>query len=134
MIENDCVWTDDLITGEKVVDFQHKQIFSYLNMLIAAANDEKIHLHTLKKVIDGLIEYTVLHFEDEEKILKKLGYPDLAKHQKIHHNCAKQVLGFKKRFEKNEIKIDELIDFVKSWVLEHIKKEDMKALRYKKKM
>lgn len=129
---DEFVWSEDLATGEKIVDFQHKKIFTYLNILIVAANDKETQRHTLKNIIDALIEYTVLHFEDEEIVLESIGYPDLKKHKKIHAECSRQVLDFKKRFEMGEVVIDELILFIKNWVLEHIKKEDAMALRYKR--
>ena len=128
---DELIWTEDLDVGNKIVDFQHKKIFTYLNTLIVASNDKNTDMSTLKKMLDSLIAYTVLHFDDEEQLLKSIGYQDLEQHKKIHRACAKQILGFKQRLESGEDVLAELIAFVESWIIVHIKQEDMKALRSK---
>lgn len=131
-VTDELFWSDDLITGEKIVDFQHKVIFNYLNFLILSAKSKETQQVVLKNALNALVEYTVIHFEDEEMVLESIGYPDLAKHRKIHHDCAKHILDFKQRFEAGEDMIDELILFIKNWIVEHIKQEDMRALKFKK--
>lgn len=129
---DEFVWTDDLKTGDEVVDYQHKKIFYYLNILIATTDRKDIAFHILQNTINGLVEYTNIHFADEEMILQSLNCPDFEIHQKEHRACANQILSFKQRFDKGEDIRVELIAFIKNWLTDHLKEVDMKALKPKK--
>ena len=126
---DEFVWTLDLITGNEIIDFQHKKLFDYVNILIIASSSKDPHNLTTKETIDALIEYAVLHFDDEELVLESIEYPDLVAHQKLHGDFANKVVDFRTRLESGEDVINELVLFVKDWLVVHVKQEDMKALK-----
>jgi hemerythrin-like metal-binding protein len=125
------VWSNDLITGDKFIDLQHKKLFNYLNILIAAENNEEARSSIVTETIGGLIEYTVIHFEEEELVLERKKYSGLERHKKLHSAFAQQVVELKKRFDQGEEILNELIVFVQNWLIIHIKQEDMQALKIK---
>ncbi|MCG8123374.1 MAG: diguanylate cyclase, partial [Candidatus Thiodiazotropha taylori] len=63
-------WDDNFNTGLPTIDEQHRQLVLMLNELASqfAFESEQIDL---SKVFDGLLEYTVYHFETEEAIWRK---------------------------------------------------------------
>jgi hemerythrin len=122
-------WTNDLTTNDESIDLQHKKIFNYLNILIAAENDPVTRQQTIRNTVDGLIEYTLIHFEEEEIVMKKNGYPDLLRHQKLHSDFTQNILEFKERLDNGEELLHILILVIKNWLVVHIKQEDMKALK-----
>jgi hemerythrin-like metal-binding protein len=124
-------WTSDLVTGVKDIDSQHKKIFNYLNLLVLAENNQETCEKAVKTTIEGLIEYTVIHFEEEEIALTAMGYPDLEQHKKLHREFAAKAYELKASFESGEYLLPRLITFVQEWLVKHIKQEDMKALRFK---
>lgn len=128
---NEFIWTDDLNTGDEIVDFQHKKLFGYLNILIMAANNKQTQPATIKNTIDALVEYTIIHFEDEEIVLENLGYPGLPQHQNWHKDFAIKILNLQKRYNSGEDIIVELVTLIKTWFVAHVKEEDMKAMKYK---
>lgn len=128
-LKDEFSWSDDLLTGDEVIDFQHKKLFEYLNILSAITKSKHPHPTALKNTINTLIEFTNLHFDDEEIVLANMGYPELLAHQEMHHTFREKALYFKLRFDKNEDITSELIIFIQDHLVVHIGQEDMKALR-----
>lgn len=115
-------WTQDLETGIKVIDDQHKRLIDFINELDDACrtgnSDETNH------VMEGLLNYTVTHFEFEESLQEKAGYPFLKAHQRIHELFMKKVAAFRERAGKGEDVAPELLNLLKGWLVSHIKGED----------
>jgi len=128
---DEFIWTDDLLTGDEIVDFQHKKLFSYLNILIAASRSKEINSPTVKNTLDALIEYTIIHFEDEEIVLENINYPLTSAHQKKHKEFSTKILELQARFRAGEDIVSELVNLIKTWFVAHIKEEDMKAMKSK---
>jgi hemerythrin-like metal-binding protein len=127
------IWSSDLDTGDISIDQQHKKLFSYLNNLIRAENSNEPRSKSVKTTLDNLIEYTVIHFEEEELVLERSGYPNLLGHQKLHIEFANKATELKERFENGEEILSELITFVQNWLVIHIKQVDIQALKFLKK-
>jgi hemerythrin len=127
------IWSSDLDTGNKFIDQQHKKLFSYLNTLISAEINKETRSKSVETTLENLIEYTVIHFEEEELVLERCGYPNLSSHQKFHMDFANKASQLKARFNNGEEILVELISFVQNWLVIHIKHEDMLALKFQQK-
>ena len=57
--------------------------------------------------------------------MERNGYPDLENHKVKHKELVQDVMRFKHRVDNHEDVIDELLDFVKAWLMNHIMKSDM---------
>lgn len=123
-------WNSDLNTGYEAIDNQHKKLFSYVNALILANNSNEENSIQVNRTLTSLIQYTEIHFEEEEMILQKNNYPDFEKHQASHQQFTKLMKEFKSRFENGEKILPGLLEFTQEWLVIHITKEDMKALKY----
>lgn len=115
-------WTEDLETGIHVIDEQHKRIISYINELDHASHTGSAA--EVQHVLEGLLDYTVTHFEFEEELQAKAGYPFLKAHQRVHEIFMKRIAAFRERANNGEDIIPELLSMLRVWLASHIKGDD----------
>lgn len=115
-------WTDDLDTGIQVIDDQHKRIVQYINELDHASRTGDIN--EVREVINGLVDYTITHFEFEEELQRKAEYPYLKAHQRVHEIFIRKISSLHERFDKGENVASELLSMLKVWLSSHIKGDD----------
>ncbi len=76
-------FTDDLITGNNMVDSQHKELIKIANNLINACNEgqgrEKIN-----ETVNFLLSYVDKHFADEEILWMKGRCDNIEAHKAFH--------------------------------------------------
>lgn len=126
---NELPWSNYLLTGNEVIDFQHKKLFNFLDILLLEAKRDISNQLVIENALNNFLEYAILHFEDEEVIHESNDYPDLMTHQKIHQDFVGQFSGFKKQVELGEHAVFELITYINTWLVAHIRKEDMLAVK-----
>jgi len=115
-------WSRDLETGIDVIDKQHHRIVEYINMMI----DANIHQSRdeVAQVLTELVDYTLSHFTFEESLMEDAGYPFIRAHQRVHQLFVKRVTQYVQRFEAGEDIADELLNTLKSWLINHIRNDD----------
>ena len=115
-------WNKELETGIPVIDAQHMRIIDFINELDDACQtgnrEETSH------VMEGLLNYTITHFEFEESLQEKAGYPYLKAHRRIHEIFMKKVSEIRARAAKGEDVAPDLLNLLKGWLASHIKSED----------
>ena len=118
-------WSDDLRVGISSIDAEHKKLISMvneLNHLVLVAD----RTAASGKILAGLVDYTVNHFSNEEKLMTAHGYPGYARHKSEHEKLTKTVLDFKARLNEGKAGFSiELIKFLQDWLVDHIKGTDM---------
>jgi hemerythrin len=115
-------WTHDLESGIPVIDSQHKRIIEFINDLYDAQQSGSES--ETNRVMEGLLDYTITHFEFEEGLQEKAGYPFLKAHQRIHEIFMKKVANIRERAAAGEEVAHELMSLLKGWLVSHIKSED----------
>ena len=115
-------WTRELETGIPVIDAQHRRIIDFICSLDEACQTGD--KNETNKVMEGLLNYTVTHFEFEESLQQKAGYQFLKAHQRIHEVFMKKVATLRERSAKGENVAPELLVLLKNWLASHIKSED----------
>jgi methyl-accepting chemotaxis protein len=114
-------WTPQYSVGVPEMDNQHKRLIKLINNLYIAMRDRK----NVTKVMEGVVQYTVQHFGEEEKLMVSMNYPGLEQHLTMHKKVVSQVQQFAKRVDKKEKGIEKkLLIFLKEWLLNHIVKQD----------
>ena len=125
-------WDDSLATGHAMIDEQHKQLFTAINDLLKACQENK-ESEELTKSLNFLNDYTIKHFFDEEQIQQKYAYPDYPNHKLLHDAFKKTVRDLKVQLIMKGPSAD-LIDEVKTkiggWLITHIKGNDLKLAAY----
>jgi len=125
-------WNQTLTVYNEEIDTQHKKLLSLgreLQNFKKSANKTK---DNFLSIINELKNYTVYHFDAEEKIMARGGYPNLGSHKEIHKKFVSHVtsIDFNKFAFDDEDALDELIIFLSQWVLQHIRTEDFKYTSY----
>jgi hemerythrin len=124
-------WSDDLSVGVEEIDDDHKNMIKYYNDLFAAcmvSMGPAVVLETLGK----LIEYTKYHFQREEGLMVKEGYPGLAEQRHEHEELIRIVEEVQKKAKSDpdhEFSND-VLGFVSSWIRNHILESDLALARY----
>ena len=85
------VLTQDLLTGNELIDSEHRKIFDEVNALLDACSRGKGR-ENLSSLGEFLVEYVTKHFSDEEDLQKQSKYPEYTEHHKFHE-WYKQKLG-----------------------------------------
>ena len=125
-------WTRDLESGIPVIDAQHKRIIEFINELHDARQSGSAS--ETNQVMEGLLNYTVTHFEFEEGLQEKAGYPFLKAHQRIHEIFMKKIADIRSRSTAGEEVAHELLTLLKGWLVSHIRSEDRDYVESVKKL
>lgn len=115
-------WSRDLESGIPVIDTQHKRIIDFINELADACQTG--NTAETEHVMEGLLNYTITHFEFEEALQEKAGYPFLKAHRRIHEIFMKKVADIRLRAAQGENVAQELLKLLNGWLISHIKGED----------
>lgn len=122
-------WTSDLETGNSTIDGQHKQLINAINNLLEACSQGKGR-DALKETTTFLYDYTAKHFADEEKLQIASQYPDYTNHKQYHEGFKKVVREIADQLEKegpNLVLVGKVNTSIGGWLINHIKKEDVKV-------
>jgi len=125
-------WSEDYELGNDFVDSQHKRLFELVNNIGNYCNEGR-DINTLSETLDFLLQYTVQHFSDEEALQLKYNFPEYEYHKKLHEEfeatVIEKVTEFKTKGSTRDLK-NTVNDFVITWLVNHILKEDMKIGAY----
>ena len=117
-------WTEKLALGIDKIDDQHKKLVSLTNQLHRAMKAQA-GIKEAGKILDDLAEYTLYHFEFEEKLFDKYGYSEREEHKKYHRTLVDSVVTFQKDFKSGKAGLTmELMLFLTNWLKDHIMKTD----------
>jgi hemerythrin len=115
-------WTQELETGIKEIDSQHRQFVNLINELDDAIQTS--NADGIKHVIEGVLNYTITHFEFEEELMQKAGFSSLKSHQQSHEFFMRKVAVLRGKFNAGENVSLLLLSMLKGWLVNHIKGED----------
>jgi hemerythrin-like metal-binding protein len=117
-------WSDLLSVGIDSIDSQHKKLVDLINQLYKQMNSGSTKV-AVGKTLANLIDYTGSHFHFEEELFAKYDYPEQKDHKVVHSKLVAQVVEFQRQFQKGEKDVSlELMEFLKDWLVNHIKKTD----------
>ncbi|BCV52505.1 bacteriohemerythrin [Shewanella algae] len=116
-------WGPQLDLGMEEINRQHQRLVSLINELHRTL-EEAYGLEAIKRIVQGLVDYTANHFAYEEELFARFGYPQTEQHKLKHQQLVAKVLDFQKRVANGEDVADELMAFLKSWLINHIQGSD----------
>jgi len=123
-------WDDSYSVHITKIDEQHKGLVKLVNELHDAMS-QGAATSVLEKVLGSLVDYTIVHFNTEEELLRSYSYPDLDKHKVEHDKLTTQVKDFQSKFREGKSTITyELMDFLSDWLINHILDSDKKYSAY----
>jgi len=121
-------WTEKYSTGNALVDAYHHIFFQMVEEFSATLTDE--NAPPMQERIAFLVDYTFMHFDSEESMMEKAGYPDLEAHCETHQRFKEKVKAIQLEYQTHPetMKAEEVLSLVQDWFAHHILGEDM---RYK---
>lgn len=119
-------WSDSYAVGVPELDRQHRELFALVSQLSADActTDEALHV-----LLSRLADYALAHFRAEELFLRSRGCPELDDHLDEHTRFVAQIATTSLGAMHGKIERAELLDFLRSWLVDHILGTDQPHLR-----
>ena len=119
-------WSEALSVDVEEIDEQHYTIIKRINEIYDSMNRGKGQA-VLGNILECLTEYTVDHFNTEEKYFERFGYPEAEAHREEHTRFVERVTAFEAEFKAGKIGLSsEILNFLKDWLTDHIQGSDKK--------
>ena len=125
--------TQDLITGNALIDSEHKQLFEAINALLDACAKGKGR-DQLMETVDFLNRYVERHFGDEEKLQVSSKYPGYSSHKTFHDGYKRQMHQITQELLAEGATVKGLgqLNQVAGVLVSHLRTEDRKLAKYLK--
>ena len=126
-------WNSSVSMGIEEIDIQHKKLVDILNNFFNSMMNGKAY-DVLETTFNELLDYGIYHFATEEKYFEKFNYEYAEEHIAEHKFFINKIKELKKSFDNGDIQREgsdkvltvELWDFLKKWLVNHIKVDDHK--------
>ena len=127
-------FSDYLVTGDEMIDSQHKELIAKINDLLANCEKGRGKV-SATQTLGYLMDYTEFHFAAEEKLQEEIGYPGLEEHKMKHADFCKVVSELQEMLEDQEGPTEEFVEKVQEhvvqWLYKHIQGFDRSVAEYK---
>lgn len=124
--------TDDLATGIKEIDKQHRELLAMGNAVLFPETGTSSDRDILG-ALDFLVKYVNSHFDAEELLMESYGFDRLESHRKQHQRLRGEVEGLADRAQQqSSIKglASELHYLLHDWFIYHINDWDKAMAAY----
>lgn len=121
--------TNNLLTGNMIIDNEHRQLFDAINKLLDACSKGQGR-NQLAETMNFLQKYIEQHFSHEEQLQRQTNYPDAARHKELHDGYKRVVQEIAQELEKNGptvVLVGKVNSNIANWLVMHIKREDVKV-------
>jgi hemerythrin len=118
-------WQPEYSVRFAAIDGLHQQVFRAAGELHAAivAGEPR---NTLTELLAGLVSCTQAHFAAEELLMQSSQYPQTARHKAAHEALGERLLACEQSAKPSV----EMMQTLKSWVVQHIDEEDRELGRH----
>lgn len=128
--ENPCEFTDEYLTGIELIDAEHKELFRIVdkaNQLVKNF-DSLSGYDSILQILNELKEYTKEHFADEEEYMEGIHYEGLSAQKRAHEAFVDKLenINFDQIDENPQEYLQELLEFLLGWLINHILYTDKK--------
>lgn len=124
---------DSLVTGNALIDGQHKELIEKINDLVNCCEQGGGKLKAIK-MLEYLADYTGFHFGAEEKLQQEAEYPGIAEHKEKHEEFKKTVDELHEMLDEQEGPTEAFVDAVNrnviQWLYGHIKGYDSSVAHF----
>lgn len=127
-------FSDNLITGNELIDSQHEELIGRINKLLDSCekDDGKV---TAVNTLDYLADYTDFHFSAEEKLQQEIGYPNYEEHKAQHEGFKQTIKELDEMLQEEEgpsaAFVSKVEENVIQWFYHHIEGFDRSVAEYK---
>ena len=123
-------WSKELETVHPIIDGQHKRLLTLLSELAIILENHRPSV-MVERAFTEVMNYALLHFSTEEKIMEKARYSGLEQHKALHAELANKAQRIMQAYKSGGIVLTTtLSDFFSEWETKHIKESDMAAVEW----
>ena len=125
-MQDRLIFDSSYLVGVEQVDREHQKLFELAGKIYdSLAVDVIVPMKEILSAIVELVEFTRIHFANEESLMGTAGYPGLEEHRGLHADLISRIRDFEKRVELAErfTPVD-LYEFFCSWLGDHIRASD----------
>ncbi|NLV92725.1 MAG: hemerythrin family protein [Firmicutes bacterium] len=125
-------WTPDLAVGVELIDEQHKELFKRINDLFEACNQGK-GKEAVAETIDFLEDYVVVHFTDEQALMRRHRYPQYESHKALHDGFVESLKQLKEHLDTEGPGLTLVLKtnrIVVQWLTGHIRRVDTQFAKF----
>lgn len=120
-------WNDQLRIGIPVIDSQHKRL---INMVVDLNHSVRQGLRgrVLHEALDMVYQYTVRHFQLEEKYMEESAYPKLDEQKQAHARFTERLRDLKEQLIQHGLTpamVIEIREELNRWIKAHVIGMDM---------
>lgn len=130
-------FTDKYKTGIELVDDEHRRLFEIIDQTYTLIHDDFAHdkYDQIMHLLEQLKDYTEFHFRDEEKLMERIGYPDINSQKKAHSAFIEKLVDIDihdlDAMDDNQQQyLLDLVNFLVTWLSNHILGADKKIGEY----
>lgn len=126
-------WRDAYSVNVKVIDEQHKNLFKIGRNLFDILSASGDYYDEIMNILHELKEYTIYHFNEEEKIMKEHNYAEFEKHRLEHKFFIEKIseLDDDENIDEEQVKVTtEILTFIANWIENHILKTDQRYSKF----
>lgn len=123
------IWKKDFELGIPSIDAQHQELFRVANKIYKILKDEDFNqdfFDDIMDIIDELRDYTMYHFNAEERLFEKYNYTDSKAHKEEHEKFIAFLNSVDYTQVDHEQKefLEKLLKEIASWIMKHIISSD----------
>jgi len=123
-------WNDGLSVNTPLIDRQHQKLVGLINQLhdaMTQGQGQKV----LGDIVEGLVEYTKIHFTTEEGYFDASDYSGGVAHKQQHRDFVEKVTDFQAGLDEGRLMLTlDVMDFLADWLVTHIRGTDMAYVPY----
>lgn len=125
--------TADLLTGNALIDSEHKELFAAVNQLMDACSQGKGR-DNIQQTVQFLNQYVGKHFGDEERLQVTNQYPGYQMHKQFHEGYKRQMMDITQVIVREGPTVKALGDLnrIVAVLVSHIRTEDKKLAAFLK--
>jgi hemerythrin-like metal-binding protein len=121
-------WNNKYCVGISIIDEEHKKLIGIINKAIHA-KEHSDNKEELMEVLYSIVRYATIHFTTEENYMVEFDYPEYQYHQTEHHYFSKTAILYCKRVANGDSQItNEVLEYLKQWLTNHIQGTDRKYI------
>mgnify|MGYP000367660139 FL=1 len=123
-------FTDDLVTGNEMIDTQHKELICKINDLLKSC-EERSNQSGAARMLNFLADYTEYHFNEEEALQESI----IKEHKEKHEELRRTVQELHEMLTEEEGPTDAFVEKVsekvRDWLYYHIQTFDRSVAEFK---
>jgi len=121
-------FTNQYLVGVNFIDEEHRRLFEIIKEANDIMHNDFLYdkFDQINAVLGNLLEYTKVHFADEEKYMESINYDGLEAQKKAHAMFVEKIenINLDEVDENQDEYLNGLLNFLLDWLVNHILKAD----------